>query len=96
MELENRIFTSTNISKLHHMLESTQVLRAKFFSVVSIQIFSIKNVNPSFYVKYVENGYFPLLSKFEMFEMDRAVPTRSPKKQRKTTNTGMEEEAVDE
>jgi hypothetical protein len=53
-------------------------------------------VNPSFYVKYVENGYFPLLSKFEMFEMDRAVPTRSPKKQRKTTNTGMEEEAVDE
>jgi hypothetical protein len=32
-----------------------------------VQIFGIKNANPFFYVKYVENGYFPLLSKFEMF-----------------------------
>jgi hypothetical protein len=39
----------------------------KFSSVVSIQIFSVKNVNPSFYAKYIENGYFLLPSKFEMW-----------------------------
>jgi hypothetical protein len=38
----------------------------KFSSVVSIQSFGIKNANPSFYKKYVENGYFPLLSKFQI------------------------------
>jgi hypothetical protein len=37
----------------------------KFSSVVSIQIFSIKNENPYFYAKCIENGYFPLPSKFE-------------------------------
>jgi hypothetical protein len=37
-----------------------------FFSVVFIQIFCIKSTNPSFYVKYVENSYFPLLFKFKM------------------------------
>jgi hypothetical protein len=38
----------------------------KFSSVVSIQIFSVKNANPSFYAKCAENDYFPLPSKFEM------------------------------
>jgi hypothetical protein len=38
----------------------------KFSSVVSIQIFSVKNTNPSFYAKCIENDYFPLPSKFEM------------------------------
>jgi hypothetical protein len=38
----------------------------KFSSVVSIQIFSVKNVNPSFNEIHVENDYFPLPSKFEM------------------------------
>ena len=38
----------------------------KFSSVISIQIFSIKIANPSFYIKCVENAYFPLPSKFEM------------------------------
>jgi hypothetical protein len=57
-----------NISKLYHMLVSnhSMFLRAKFFSIVSVQIFSIKNANPYFYVNYVENNYFPLLSMFEM------------------------------
>jgi hypothetical protein len=59
-----------NISELHHMLESNHstfyIAREKFYSVVSVQIFSIKNSNPFFYGKYVENGYFPLLFKFEM------------------------------
>jgi hypothetical protein len=27
----------------------------------------LKNANPSFYAKHVENAYFPLPSKFEMF-----------------------------
>jgi hypothetical protein len=57
-----------NISKLHHMLESNHstFYVQSFSSVVFVQTFSIKNANPSFYVKYVENGYFLLLSKFEM------------------------------
>jgi hypothetical protein len=38
----------------------------KFSSVVSIQIFSVKNANPSFYAKYIENKYFSLPSKFKM------------------------------
>jgi hypothetical protein len=38
----------------------------KFSSVISIQIFSVKNANPSFYSKRVENAYFPLPSKFKM------------------------------
>jgi hypothetical protein len=38
----------------------------KFLSVVYIQIFSLKNVNPSFYAKRAKNGYFLLPSKFEM------------------------------
>jgi hypothetical protein len=38
----------------------------KFLSVVSIQVFSLKNANPSFYEIHVENDYFPLPSKFEM------------------------------
>jgi hypothetical protein len=42
------------------------VLHAKLFSVVSIQIFRVKNANPSFYAKHVENNYFPLPSKFKM------------------------------
>jgi hypothetical protein len=37
-----------------------------FSSVISIQIFSVKNANPSFYEIHVENNYFPLPSKFEM------------------------------
>jgi hypothetical protein len=41
-------------------------LRAKFSSIIFIQIFSVKNENPSFYTKCIENGSFPLLSKFEM------------------------------
>jgi hypothetical protein len=51
----------------------------KFSSVVSIQIFSLKNANPSFYKIHVENDYFPLPSKFEMlgFSAQRAVPSRS-------------------
>jgi hypothetical protein len=38
----------------------------KFSSIISIQIFSVKNTNPSFYEIHVENNYFPLLSKFKM------------------------------
>jgi hypothetical protein len=38
----------------------------KFSSVVSIEIFRVKNANPYFYAKRIENGYFPLPSKFEM------------------------------
>jgi hypothetical protein len=38
----------------------------KFSSDISIQIFSIKNANPSFYEIHVENDYFPLPSKFEI------------------------------
>jgi hypothetical protein len=38
----------------------------KFSSVVFIQIFSVKNANPSIYEIHVKNGYFPLPSKFEM------------------------------
>jgi hypothetical protein len=40
------------------------ILRAKVFSIISIQ--SFKNENPSFYAKPVDNGYIPLPSKFEM------------------------------
>jgi hypothetical protein len=38
----------------------------KFSSIISIQIFSVKNANLSFYARRVENDYFPLPSKFEM------------------------------
>jgi hypothetical protein len=38
----------------------------KFSSVISIQIFSLKNANPSINEIHVENDYFPLPSKFEM------------------------------
>jgi hypothetical protein len=38
----------------------------KFSSIVSIQIFSVKNANPSFYTKCIENDYFPLPSKFKI------------------------------
>jgi hypothetical protein len=38
----------------------------KFSSIGSIQIFSVKNANPSINEIYVENDYFPLSSKFEM------------------------------
>jgi hypothetical protein len=38
----------------------------KFLSVVSIQIFSLKNENPSINKIHVKNDYFPLPSKFEM------------------------------
>jgi hypothetical protein len=38
----------------------------KFSSIVSIQIFSLKNANPSINEIHVENNYFPLPSKFEM------------------------------
>jgi hypothetical protein len=41
----------------------------KFSSDVSIQIFSLKNANPSFNEIHVENDYFPLLSKFEMWSL---------------------------
>jgi hypothetical protein len=37
-----------------------------FFSVVLIKIFFIKIKNTCFFVKYVENSYFPLLFKFKM------------------------------
>jgi hypothetical protein len=52
-----------NISKLHHMFKSNH---RTFYVQISIQIFSVKNANPSLYAKHVENGYFPLPSKFEM------------------------------
>jgi hypothetical protein len=42
----------------------------KFSSVVSIQIFSLKNANPSFNEIHVENDYFPLPSKFKMYVLD--------------------------
>jgi hypothetical protein len=38
----------------------------KFSSVVSIQIFSLNNANPSINEIHVENDFFSLLSKFEM------------------------------
>jgi hypothetical protein len=38
----------------------------KFSSVVSIQIFSLKNANPSINEINVENDYFLLPSKFEI------------------------------
>jgi hypothetical protein len=38
----------------------------KFLSAVSIQIFSLKNANPSIKEIHVESNYFPLPSKFEM------------------------------
>jgi hypothetical protein len=38
----------------------------KFSSVVSIQIFSLKNTNPSINEIHVENDYFPLPFKFKM------------------------------
>jgi hypothetical protein len=41
----------------------------KFLSVVSIQIFNVKNTNPSFYEIYVKNNYFPLPFKFEMWAL---------------------------
>jgi hypothetical protein len=31
-----------------------------------MHIFSMKNTNPLFYLKHVENDYFPLISKFGM------------------------------
>jgi hypothetical protein len=43
----------------------------KFSSVVSIQIFSLKNANPSINEKHVENDYFLLPSKFEMKAFSR-------------------------
>jgi hypothetical protein len=42
------------------------VLLANFYSIVSIEIFCVKNANPSFYAKHVENSYFLLPSKFKM------------------------------
>ena len=50
-----------NISKLHQMFKSNHCMfyvRSSLLS--SLQIFGIKNWNPSFYAKHVENGYFPL------------------------------------
>jgi hypothetical protein len=49
-----------NISKLNHMLDfqsnhSTFHVQ-NFWSVISIQIFSVKNANPSSYAKCVENA----------------------------------------
>jgi hypothetical protein len=44
-------------------------LRVKFSSVISIQNFSVKNANPSFYEIHVKNDYFPLPSKFEMQQL---------------------------
>jgi hypothetical protein len=38
----------------------------KFSRVVSIQIFSLKNANPSINEIHVENNYFPWPSKFKM------------------------------
>jgi hypothetical protein len=43
----------------------------KFSSVVSIQIFSLKNANPSINEIHVENDYFPLPSKFEMHMLEQ-------------------------
>jgi hypothetical protein len=40
-----------------------------FSSAVFIQIFSVKNTNPSFYAKNLIKGYFPLPSKFEMISL---------------------------
>jgi hypothetical protein len=42
----------------------------KFSSVISIQIFSLKNANPSFNKIHVENDYFPLPSKFKMVALE--------------------------
>jgi hypothetical protein len=44
----------------------------KFSSVISIQIFSLKNANPSFNKIHVENDYFPLPSKFK-YEVSACV-----------------------
>jgi hypothetical protein len=58
-----------NVSKLYHILgtnHSTHVLRVKFSSVISVQIFSLKNANPSINKIHVEKDYLPLPSKFEM------------------------------
>jgi hypothetical protein len=41
----------------------------KFSSVVSIQIFSLKNANPSVNEIHMENDYFPLPSKFKMLDL---------------------------
>jgi hypothetical protein len=41
----------------------------KFSNIVSIQIFRLKNANPSIDEIYVENDYFPLPSKFEMVSL---------------------------
>jgi hypothetical protein len=45
----------------------------KFSSIVSIQIFSLKNANPSINEIHVENDYFPLPSKFEMKALGRIM-----------------------
>jgi hypothetical protein len=58
-----------NISKLYHVLGSNHSTFYvwSFQSVVSIQIFSLKNAIPSINKIHVKNDYFPLPSKFEMW-----------------------------
>jgi hypothetical protein len=55
----------------------TMCMCTTFFSVVSIQICSITSANPSFYIKYVENDYFSLLSKFKMYFQVKYTTTKS-------------------
>jgi hypothetical protein len=49
----------------------------RFSSIVSIQIFSLKNANSSFNEIHVENDYFPLPSKFEMYPVNSTWSTAS-------------------
>jgi hypothetical protein len=60
----------------------------QFSSVVSIQTFSVKNANPFFYAKYIENGYFPLPSKFEMVDQKK-LDTLRTKLEAWTTQTNI-------
>jgi hypothetical protein len=57
-----------NISKLHHMFKRNHIMIyvQRFLVSFLYKFFCIKSANPLFYVKHVENGYFPLLSKFEI------------------------------
>jgi hypothetical protein len=66
--LKSRILTNSEHIKLisYTWKQSYHVLRVKFSSVISIQIFSLKNANPSLNEIHAENDYFPLPSKFEM------------------------------
>jgi hypothetical protein len=61
--LEHRILTSSeDMFKSEHCTFYVQ----SFLALFPYKFFGVKNANPSFYAKHVENGYCPLPSKFEM------------------------------